>query len=422
MRGLQTKLAPSFRLVRAHLDLGLLGLVTFSVALLWRAADVSGFFFQPLLLGLVHLCVLGWLLPIAIGALHQLVPVVFEVPVRSERAAWVAFALYALGAPLFITRMFLFDDGIALPIGATLVTAAVWLYVANLIATLVRSKQHSLTGWHVVAALFHLLVASSLGVLLAWNQHAPYLPVFHIALMRAHAHLAGFGFFGLLIMGIGYRLLEMYLLSSGAPERAGRVGLVASNLGVALLAVAFTWESCSFLLLPGVGAAGIGIGAFLLQVRAIHARRMQRRADVAWRHTLASLAYLGAAVLCGSLLAVVVLPSPWWDRAHLVYGLLALPGFMGSIVVGQLYKIVPFLVWLHRFSSFVGLKKIPSASELLPEGPKRLQYLLMHAGLAALALGLVADWPAARLAGAASFLASALLVVRNLAVVYRSKP
>src|SRR5690242_17537688 len=96
-----TRFAPSFALVRAHFALGILGMCAFALALLARARELTGFFFQPLLLGLVHLSVLGWLLPIAIGAMHQLIPVVFEVPVRSEKVSWAALVGYTIGAPIF---------------------------------------------------------------------------------------------------------------------------------------------------------------------------------------------------------------------------------------------------------------------------------------------------------------------------------
>ena len=59
--GLATRYAPSFRLIVAHFGLGLLGLLLFSAALVWRAGALAGHYFQPTLLGLVHLCVLGWL-------------------------------------------------------------------------------------------------------------------------------------------------------------------------------------------------------------------------------------------------------------------------------------------------------------------------------------------------------------------------
>src|SRR5512140_1701661 len=128
MNGLATRYAPSYALIRAHFGLGLLGLLALAAGLLLNAADVGGFFFQPLLLGLVHLCVLGWLMPIALGAMHQLIPVVFEVPVRSERLAWLALGLYVPGALGFMSRLWVFDTGTVFIVSAALLAIAVVLY------------------------------------------------------------------------------------------------------------------------------------------------------------------------------------------------------------------------------------------------------------------------------------------------------
>jgi hypothetical protein len=414
--------APSFELIQAHFGLGLLGLLTFSAMLALRAGEIAGFFFQPLLLGLVHLCVLGWLMPIALGAMHQLVPVVFETPVRSERLAWSAFALYAVSMPIFVTGMWTFALGWILPVAATGTAAAIWLYVANLVATLARSRRHSLTGLYVKVALGWLLLAVTLGALLAWNLYRPYLPLFHIALLRAHAHAAGLGFFGLLIMGVAYRLLEMFLLSHGASERAGRVALVATNLALLALIPTLAFQLGAPALALAVAAAAVGVASFVWQALAIFRRRTRRRVDVAWGHTAGALVYLVLAAAVGAGLALGPAREPWLDRLHLAYGLLALVGFAGSIVVGQLYKIVPFLVWLHRFAPYVGLKRVPSAAELLGERPKEVQFALMHAGLIALIVGVVADFAPLRVAGAIAFLASSLLFVRNLGTVMARRP
>ena len=249
----------------------------------------------------------------------------------------------------------------------------------------------------------------------------PFLPVFQVEALRAHAHVAALGFFGLLIMGVAYRLLEMFLLSYGAPERAGWTGFFAVNAAVLLLGTSF-FGAGEALLWAGVASAAVGVGAFALQVRAIFTRRTRRRIDVSWQHTATSIAYLALALAAGGTLALVPVGEPWWDRLHLAYALLAIPGFIGTIVVGQLYKILPFLVWLHRFSRFVGLKKVPAASELLAEAPKRVQYFVMHAGVATLVAGVLADLPALRVAGAALFAGSALLFARNLGVIHARQP
>ena len=420
--GLATRYAPSFRLILAHFGLGLVGLLLFSAALVWRAGALSGHFFQPTLLGLVHLCVLGWLVPVAVGALHQLVPVVFEVPVRSERTAWVAWALYVPGAVGFVGHIWWFATGWGMLASAALLVAAVWLYAGNLLATLARAARVTLTGAYVIAALCWLLVAASLGFALAWNLHAPYLYVDHLQWLRAHAHAAGLGFFVLLVMGVAYRLLEMFLLSYVDRTRPGQVALVAINLALAALLVSFVFGRVLALAVAGVAAAAVGVAAFLWQVGRLWRARTRRRADTAWRHTALAFAYLVVVLCAGAAAALARPPGPWRERLELAYGFLALCGFASSVVVGQLYKIAPFLVWFHRFSAYVGLKQVPAASELLAEAPQRAQWLLMHLGVAALAAGIAVASGPLRLAGAALFLASSALFARNIWVIYRRKP
>lgn len=421
--GLATRHAPSFRLIQAHFGLGLAGLLLFSLALVARAVAIDGHFFQPTLLGLTHLCVLGWLLPITIGAMHQMIPVVFEVPVRSERLAWAAYALYVPGAVGFVAKLWAFQTGGALFIvSAALLAASLALYAWNLLATLARAPAVTLTGAFVIAALGYLLVAAGIGFALAWNLYAPYLLVDHLHALRAHAHAAGLGFFGLLIMGVAFRLIEMFLLSYVKDQRAGWVALVAVNVALAALLTSFVFGRARPLVWLGIVAATVGIAAFLQQIRLLWRARTRRRTDTAWRHTWLSFVYLGAALALGALLATAPVGARWEARLQLAYGLFAIPGFIGTIIVGQLYKIAPFLVWLHRFSAYVGLKKVPAASDLLPEAPQRLQWALMHAGLACLVAGVVGELAPLRVAGAAAFAASSALFARNLLVIYGRKP
>ncbi len=420
-RGLATGHAPSFQLIQAHVVLGLAGACLFGAGLVAVAPEMRGHFFQPHFLGLVHLCVLGWLMPIAIGAMHQLIPVVFEVPVRSERIAWIALVLYALGAAGLVGHMWTLATGWGFTSAAILTTLGIWLYAANLLLTLARSQTSTLTGAYVIASLMWLLVAVTIGLSLSIHLHFPWLQFNHLQLLRAHAHAAGLGFFGLLVMGVAYRLIEMFLLSYGAKEGAGWLALAATNAGLLLLTLGLG-SALRPLVVGGAAAIAIGVAAFLVQVRRIYVRRTKRKGDAAWGLTFASFCHLAIVALRGAGLAVIDADPPTLDRLTLAYGLLALPGFVGSVVVGQLYKILPFLVWLHRFAPYVGLKRVPSASEILPEKPRLAQGVLMQAGRVLLAAGIVVDLSPLRVAGALVFAASALFAARNFAAILRSQP
>ncbi|MBI1949530.1 MAG: hypothetical protein HYS27_27840 [Deltaproteobacteria bacterium] len=439
--GIATRHSPSFALVQAHFGVGMVGMAAFAAALVWFAARLAGaeagqlgsHYFQPTLLGLVHLCVLGWFLPVALGAMHQLLPVVFEVPVRSERLAWTGLALYLPGAAGLILHLWGFRLGVGLVASATLLFAAVLVYVTNLVATLRAAKSVPQLGWFVLAALAWLVFAAGLGLALAWNLHAPFVAGDHLEGLRAHAHAAALGFFGLLIMGVALRLMEMFLLAYVDDVRAARVALVLVNLAlVALVAQRLVVSSPTLAaVLEGLSvlAAVSGIAAFLTQVGRLWFARMKRHVEVPWWHALASFSYLAVAGALGAVVALVPasalesLAVGLPERLALAYGFIALAGFIGSIIVGQLYKIWPFLVWFHRFSPLVGLKKVPTASELVPLRSQRVQWAAHHVGVVLFAVGvLLPPGGPLPLIGAASFALAVALFLFHMAIVARSRP
>ncbi len=71
------------------------------------------------------------------------------------------------------------------------------------------------------------------------------------------------------------------------------------------------------------------------------------------------------------------------------YGVLALLGWISVTIIGMMYKIIPFLVWHHRYSDLVGLRPVPSATQLLGESAPRMEFWLLYAGLAMTAAGII---------------------------------
>lgn len=424
MKGLATRYAPSFSLVRAHFALGIAGSVAVAAALLAVAWDLDGHHFQGRFLGVVHLAALAWLLPIALGALLQLLPVLFEVPLVSERAAWGGFALLVTGGAGFIAHLATLRVGPVLSGFAGLLVAGVWLAAGNLGLSALRSARgrRSLTGGFVLSALGWLVFAATLGLLLAINLSRPFFTQSHLEVLRGHAGAAGLGFFGLLIMGVGFELLEMFLLSHGAERWPGWVALVATNLGLAALTVDSLWGPWSGLTVAGLAGIALGAVAFAWRVRRIFQKRMKRALDTSAWLSAGSVGCLLGAVAVGFTLAAFDFDPALRQRVVLAFGLLAIPGFMGLIVMGQLFKIVPFLVWMHRFSGLVGLKKVPTASELLDERARAVQGVLAPAGLAVLAVGILGAWPLVRLAGAAAFFCAMALGAHHLWRISEKRP
>src|SRR5690606_548188 len=148
-------------------------------------------------------------------ALHQLIPVVFERPLLSPRVVpMIGLVVFVSGAAGMIWQFWhwgVYDRSFV--VYAALAATGLTIDVLHLAVTIARARRWTLTGVNVIAAFAWLLGAVGLGVALAWNLWHPYLTTDHLRLLRAHAHAATLGFFGLLIMGVAYRLLEMFLLA-----------------------------------------------------------------------------------------------------------------------------------------------------------------------------------------------------------------
>ena len=94
-------------------------------------------------------------------------------------------------------------------------------------------------------------------------------------------------------------------------------------------------------------------------------------------------------------------------------------GAMVSVVSGMLYKILPFLSWLHLQNAAAGRSKVPHMGDYLAERFMKLQF---RAHLVALALFLLAIfWPVllARSAGLALVVAHGLLLANLLRILRR---
>jgi len=109
-------------------------------------------------------------------------------------------------------------------------------------------------------------------------------------------------------------------------------------------------------------------------------------------------------------------------RARFAYGALALWGWAGLVMHGMLGRIVPFLVWFHRFSPLAGIEPIPSMKSLLPDARAELGLRLHLGSLVTLLAGiLLAQDLVLRVAGALVAL-TALVLLRNLVSVLRRRP
>jgi hypothetical protein len=137
-----------------------------------------------------------------------------------------------------------------------------------------------------------------------------------------------------------------------------------------------------------------------------------------------SLSFWWLSIACAPIVLVLALAT-WltdYGPATMLFGWFAIFGWAGAAIHGMLTRIVPFLVWFHRFASVVGLAEVPPMKRLLPDERARRQ---LFAHVATLVVGAVAIVTrvdlVARATGVLLAITGTLLTVSIVGVLYRGR-
>ena len=107
-------------------------------------------------------------------------------------------------------------------------------------------------------------------------------------------------------------------------------------------------------------------------------------------HALQSLAYL--AIASGIGLTLVVMPTTAWTaRLSMLYGIVALIGFLSQVVIGMEHRILPLFEWHTRFRAS-GFGTQPPPTHVMGSQPLRAAVFgLWTVGMPVLAVGMSAE-------------------------------
>lgn len=356
--------------------------------------------YTPGLLAATHLVTIGFLLLTATAAVFQLVPVVAGIglPYAATLLPVIRWTL-ALGA-VFLATAFLGHRPLFFALAMIPLALAAAVFTVSALAALWRlPKQQTMTP--MIHAILMLGVALIFGLIMA-GERAAGAPV-SVRLLDAHPLWALAGGTFVLWAAVAAQVLPMFQGVRPWPASISlALGPLILGLLLAMLAAdAWTGSALRIILRVALAAVVATVGAHAAY--RLHTRS-RRRADAMTVFWFMGLAALTGAALTGGLMGADVVTGP---RGPLVFGFLALAGAAVSVIDGMLYKIVPFLIWLH-------LQHRPGATRVLMSSAIGERAIQRHAALhaAALALGLAAiAWPRplALVAGAAWMADGALL-------------
>jgi len=337
----------------------------FALALFFITDDTLLSRFDAQTVGLVHLFTLGVLSMIMIGALFQMLPVLMGVTVGGNKNLVTAIFI------IFIIGIVSFSIGLFLQVKSTLLVGTVALFIAFFLFLLHISKDVFLAdrrGKSVLLMQFSiawLWIVLFLGLYLSLVRIGIIDTVFYEQLANVHIVIALFGWTFALIIGVSFTVVPMfYVTPEYTPGCRKTMPYILFTTIVSFIVTNFFFPNLNFI---SELIASQAVVMYAYQTIKRLKKRRRPIADVTVSYWKSAIFFLLISLLF------------WWLGyiKELFYTLSFVSfafGFLGSLLQGMLYKIIPFLVWFHL--SATGNFNIPNIKEVIDEEDMWVQFWL----------------------------------------------
>jgi hypothetical protein len=343
----------------------------------------------PATLAATHLLTLGFMLQVMVGALIQVLPVVAGANLsRPASLARRVQPLLGVGT-LVLCAGFYASDALALQAGAGLLVLGSVLFLRAVACALWPVVVTSPTIRGLKLALPGLLGTLLLGLwlVIAMTRGSA---VSLVQLTDLHAAWGLAAWAGVLLVALSYVVVPMFQLTPGYPARLSWIWPWLLFLGALLWlsdlllfgGVVVIWWKC------GLALSGLGFAGYTLWLQQ---QRRRPRVDPSFRYWRMGL--------WGAVIALVLLLTAGWlpemslaIESAVLFGVLFIVAGFIPLMIGMLYKIVPFLAWLHLQNLGKGQWTAPNMNSLLSEREMHRQMRVFAA--AAWLLVAAVLWPA----------------------------
>jgi len=404
MVGLNFTFAPPSRLVKSFFVTGVIFYLISSI--LFLGIDFINLTTDSAnAVAFVHLFLVGFVMSIIFGAMYQLISVVLEVKLFSNKLAYTHLLMFILGLIGFIMPLVMPKYFSYLAYGGSILYLSFLLYVINIMLSILRVKKKEIKFFTIFFVHLALFVGVSYGLLGAVGLNNGKLNLDTINLIHTHIPLVAFVFMGGLISIIATVLLPMFLLSHNFDRRVSKLLLVL--LILASFFAIIKWQN-------GVQVVVVlTLISMSYQLYDIFKKRMRKNIDIYAKDMIISILSLTLLVPLA-----FILDS---EKGVKFFAILLFLGFLSSFIIGHIYKIVPFLIWNEKYAPLVGKQKVPMLNDMVSQKLSTLEFYFKLAALLGVLLGLGLGSSEILLVGKLLFLINAILLVLNLKHIFLYK-
>jgi len=331
--------------------------------LTWSGGEVLASRWTPHAMALTHLFALGFMLQAMCGALFQFIPVAVGGNIWRPRLVAGAVQPMLLLGTLLLIAGWLFGDANGLAAAVPILVLGAGGLVTAVAVALWRTPATGTTLWTMRLAIGGLAVTVLLGCLLAETM-ALGLALPFLALTDIHVAWGLSGWALMLLAAVSFHVVPMFQLTRPYPLWFAR------GFGPLLLALLLAWSAQLFidderwttsitLALLSIASAYAAVTLWLQHTRL---RKVHDATSLNFRVAMLSLLALGASGL-------VWLVLPQWavdTRATIWMGVLAFGGVFVPAITGMMYKILPFVNWLHLQRLGAPMAAVPNMKKMIP--------------------------------------------------------
>lgn len=375
--GLSTKNAPSPKVVLPHYATASIFFLVASILLFFAANDIVLTYIGPKILAITHILVLGWISMIIFGALYQLIPVVMEVKLFSETLAHIS--LYSLIVGTLLLSYSFWNSYIAMThfieIGGTFIIISVILFVINALFSALKTKQKTIENTFIVTAAFWLLLTVLLGLFIILNFVFQFIEMSNLELLKIHVQFGIIGWFMMLVIGVASKLLPMFFIAHKLNRTFLKLSYYFTNIGLIALIIVYLCKCGSIFLFPAGFIMFLGILFFIKYNYDAYKMRLRKKLDIGMKLSVLAFILLILTLVFGILtLGDFESLNAYSNNIKLAYGISLILGFFTSLILGQMYKTLPFIVWLKIYQEKVGKYKTPMPADLYSEKTAKFHY------------------------------------------------
>lgn len=407
---------PHARVIVPFYGTGALFFLLLAILLFFSANDLTRHYFAPHILAIVHTAALGWGTMMIFGAAYQLLPVICERVLYSDKLALASYYLLTPGTLLMIWSFWTFEVGIYLIVGGSLVVLASILYAINTCLTIGKSSSETVEKYFIVSSAIWLLITTIIGLLLAINLSYHFIPRNHLDILKLHAHAGLAGWFLQLITGVSAKLIPMFLLGKSKKTWLLYLALVLQNTGLVLYLVDGYFNPIDRSMLLYGAIVGAGILTWISYLADAFRNRLRKKTDV-----LMKTSFLSFLWLIGGL-AILPLTFSTDIRWATVYGIFLFLGWITALILGKTFKTLPFIIWNEHYKMHTGKVKVPLPKNLYSDQLMNYQLYLYLAAFIGLNAGLMGEWPWVVQLSLVCWIGLALIYVWNVFTVIFHKP